>query len=69
MVSWVDSQVGRLLDALDSLDLWASTTVVLTSDHGMHNGEKGSWTKWMLFDESVRILKVSHLYRCHHAHF
>ena len=34
MVSWVDSQVGRLLDVLDELDLWNDVTVVLTSDHG-----------------------------------
>lgn len=40
-VSYVDSQVGRVLDEIDALGLWNSTTIVLTSDHGFHNGEKG----------------------------
>ena len=42
-VSFLDTQIGRILDLLDELDLWQNTTVVLTSDHGMHNGEKGLW--------------------------
>lgn len=42
-VSYVDEMVGRLLDFMDEHQLWQNTTVVLTSDHGMHNGEKGIW--------------------------
>lgn len=42
-ISYLDTQVGRILDVLDELNLWENTTVVLTSDHGMHNGEKGIW--------------------------
>lgn len=42
-ISYLDTQVGRILDVLDELNLWQNTTVVLTSDHGMHNGEKGLW--------------------------
>ena len=42
-VSFLDTQLGRILDALDEFDLWENTTIVLTSDHGMHNGEKGIW--------------------------
>jgi iduronate 2-sulfatase len=42
-ITYLDTQVGRILDVLDELDLWGNTTVVLTSDHGMHNGEKGLW--------------------------
>jgi arylsulfatase A-like enzyme len=34
---------GRILDAIDELELWSNLTVVLTSDHGMHLGEKGIW--------------------------
>jgi len=41
------------LDEMDRLQLWDTTTVVLSSDHGMHNGEKGMWDKWTLFDESA----------------
>ena len=42
-VSFVDSQLGRLLDRIDAMSLWENVTIVLTSDHGMHNGEKGIW--------------------------
>ena len=42
-ISYLDTQVGRILDVMDELNLWQNTTVVLTSDHGMHNGEKGLW--------------------------
>ena len=42
-VSFVDYQLGRVLDLLDELNLWKNLTIVLTSDHGMHNGEKGIW--------------------------
>ena len=60
-VSYVDAQLGKVLDALDEGNLWNNVTVVLTSDHGMHNGEKGIWEKWSLFDESGRVpLMIAH---------
>ena len=37
-VSFVDAQLGRLLDVVDELELWSNLTIVLTSDHGMHLG-------------------------------
>jgi len=54
-ISFVDTQLGRVLDAVDKLELWRNTTIVLTADHGMHNGEKGIWEKWSMFDESTRV--------------
>jgi arylsulfatase A-like enzyme len=33
-VSYVDAQLGRVLDEMDRRGLWANTTVVLTADHG-----------------------------------
>lgn len=42
-ISFLDDLLGLLLDKVDRLDLWSNLTVVLTSDHGMHNGEKGMW--------------------------
>ena len=42
-ITFMDKQLGRLLDTLDELELWQNLTVVLTADHGMHNGEKGIW--------------------------
>lgn len=42
-ITFLDSQVGRLMVTLDELSLWDNITIVLTSDHGMNNGEKGLW--------------------------
>ena len=42
-ITFVDVQLGRLLDVFDKHNLWKNTVVILTSDHGMHNGEKGIW--------------------------
>ena len=60
-VTFLDVQLGRILDIMDEKNLWENTTVILTADHGMHNGEKGIWEKWTLFDESTRVpLMISH---------
>lgn len=42
-VTFLDAQIGRLLDVVDELQMWNNLTIILTSDHGMHNGEKGMW--------------------------
>jgi len=54
-VSYIDNQIGRLLQALDSLDLSRKTIVVLWSDHGCHLGERGLWGKNDLTENSARV--------------
>jgi len=54
-VSHMDFQVGRLLDALEELDLKQKTLVVFSSDHGYHLGEHHKWQKQHLFEETTRV--------------
>jgi arylsulfatase A-like enzyme len=42
-LTYADFQIGKLLDALEHLNLWDNTIIVFTADHGMHLGEKGIW--------------------------
>lgn len=54
-VSFVDSQVGRMLDALDRSGLADNTIVVLWSDHGYHLGEKLITGKNSLWERSTHV--------------
>lgn len=53
--SFLDEQIGRVLQELESLGLADDTRVIYTSDHGEHVGGRGIYGKFSLYDESVAI--------------
>lgn len=54
-ISFMDAQVGRILEAVDQLGLADDTIVVFTSDHGYLLGEHHQWQKLSLFEGSARM--------------
>ena len=53
--SFVDAQIGKVLEKLKETGLDKNTIVVFTSDHGYHLGEKGHWQKQTLYDRATRV--------------
>lgn len=54
-ISYVDHQLGRLLDALDASGRADNTIIVLWSDHGFHIGEKQNWEKFALWEQTTHV--------------
>ncbi len=54
-VSFMDTQVGKVMNALEKAGLRDKTIVIFTSDHGYHLGEHDFWAKVSLLDESARV--------------
>jgi len=53
--SYVDAQIGRVLDALDATGFAENTIVVLWGDHGWHLGDHGQWCKHTNYEQAARI--------------
>ena len=54
-LSYVDAQIGKVLDALDELGLADNTIVVFLGDHGWHLGEHGFLEKHNLMDRATHV--------------
>ena len=53
-ISYLDGQVGRVLDALEKSPHKDNTIICLWGDHGWHLGEKQHWRKFALWEEATR---------------
>ena len=53
--TFVDAQIGKVLDAMDRLNLWKDTVVIVMADHGYNLGEHNWWNKNVLYDHSCRV--------------
>jgi len=54
-VTFVDQQLGRIIDTLDELGALSSTNIIYSSDHGEMLGKFGMWWKCTLYEDSVRV--------------
>ena len=53
--SYVDAQIGKVLDELDRTGLAENTIIVLWGDHGFHLGDLGIWTKHTNYEQANHI--------------
>ncbi len=54
-MSYMDAQVGKVIDELDRTGLAKNTIVVLWGDHGWHLGDHGMWCKHTNYEQATRI--------------
>jgi iduronate 2-sulfatase len=54
-VSYMDAQLGRVIEALDESGLSENTIIVLWGDHGWHLGDHGMWCKHSNYEQAARI--------------
>ena len=54
-ITFLDTQLGLVLDALKDNGHWEDTIIVFTSDHGFHLGDHFLWAKVSLFDIGAKV--------------
>lgn len=54
-ISYIDAQVGELLNTLDSLGTLKNTIIVLWGDHGWHLGDHDLWNKHTNFEQATKV--------------
>lgn len=54
-VSYIDAQIGKVIDALDEAGVRDNTIIILWGDHGWHLGEMGIWGKATNYEISTRV--------------
>jgi len=59
--SFMDAQLGRVLDALEASDMADNTIILLFSDHGLHLGEKEHFGKYTMWERSTRVPFLWHV--------
>jgi arylsulfatase A-like enzyme len=57
-VSFVDDNVGMVLDALEKQGLADNTIVVFLGDHGFHLGDHGCWSKYSMLEATRRVTLI-----------
>jgi arylsulfatase A-like enzyme len=57
-VSFVDDNVGLVLDALDRTELAENTIVIFLGDHGFHLGDHGFWSKYSMLEPTRRVALI-----------
>lgn len=53
--TYVDEQIGRVLDALDASPYADNTIIIFANDNGYHSGEKDLWSKFALWEQTNRV--------------
>ena len=60
MVSYIDHQVGRLIDTLEKTGAMDNTVIVFTADHGEMLGERGMWFNFNPYEQSIKVPLIIH---------
>ena len=55
LTSFMDANIGRILDAVDAAGLAGTTRIIYVSDHGDNMGERGLWGKSNMYEESAAV--------------